>query len=405
MANSAVRSLILSLSLAGLAFSGSAAPHLRSSRSAADDLTVHEWGTFTSIADRDGKPVSWNALAGVYDLPGFIETLHGANFKAGLRGTIRMETPVLYFYSPVPTTASVHVGFSNGVITEWYPHASHVEPDPRKFLQPNALYHWLQRDGSISWDSVSIEPDAAAHFPADGNESRYFTARETSSAPLTVTTPKGITQQEKFLFYRGVSAFHPPISALALADGRVTIRNLGDDEIPGVILFERRGDALGYRLGGKLKGEMQLDPPELNSNNIDSLARELEAALTAQGLYPDEARAMVETWRTSWFEEGTRLLYIVPRAFVDEVLPLSVSPAPSETIRVFVGRMELITPVTEQAVEKALAARDRSAIHKYGRFLEPILDQLKAESPSRAAQLDKELQETYNVELVDPPAR
>jgi len=405
MANLALRSLVLGFSLAGLAFSGSAAPHPRSSRPAADDLTVHEWGTFTSIADRDGKPVSWNALDGIYDLPDFIETLHGANFKAGLRGTIRMETPVLYFYSSVPTTASVHVGFSNGVITEWYPHASHVEPDPRKFLQPDALYHWLQVNGSIDWGSVSIEPGAALHFPAGDGESRYYAARETSSAPLTVTTPKGITQPEKFLFYRGVSAVHPPLSALATADGRVTIRNLGDDEIPGVILCERRGDALGYRVAGKLDREMQLDPPELTSNNIDALARDLEAALNTQGLYPDEARAMIETWRTSWFEEGTRLLYIVPRAFVDEVLPLSVSPAPSETVRVFVGRMELITPATEHAVEKALAARDRRTIAKYDRFLTPILNQMKFEDPHRADLLDRQLEETYQVELVDPAAR
>ncbi|MGO9086488.1 MAG: hypothetical protein ACLQBK_14770 [Candidatus Sulfotelmatobacter sp.] len=405
MANSAVRSLVLSLSLAGLAFSGSAAPHPRSSQSAADDLTVHEWGTFTSIADRDGKAVSWNALGGVYDLPRFIENLHGVNFKAGLRGTIRMETPVMYFYSPSPVTASVHVGFSNGVITEWYPHASHVEPDPKRFLREDALYHWLQVDGSIDWGSVSIEPGATAHFPAGDGEGPYFAARETSSAPLTVTTPKGITQQEKFLFYRGVSAVHPPISALATGDGRVTIRNLSDDEIPGVILFERRGDALGYRVGGKLDGEMQLDPPALTSNNIDSLASDLEAALTAQGLYPDEARAMVETWRTSWFEEGSRLLYIVPRAFVDQVLPLTISPTPSETVRAFVGRIELITPAIEQAIAAALASHDRRTIAKYGRFLTPILNEMKFEDPRRADLLDKQLEETYNVPLVDPPAR
>ncbi len=35
--------------------------------------------------------------------------------------------------------------------------------------------------------------------------------------------------------------------------------------------------------------------------------------LIAQGLYQDEAQAMLETWRDSWFEEGSRLLYIVPR--------------------------------------------------------------------------------------------
>jgi len=47
---------------------------------------------------------------------------------------------------------------------------------------------------------------------------------------------------------------------------------------------------------------------------------------------------MVETWRNSWFEEGSRLLYIVPPAFVNKVLPLSIKPAPAQTVRVFVGK-------------------------------------------------------------------
>jgi len=320
-----------------------------------------------------------------------------------LEGTIRMETPVLYFYSPTETTVSAKVGFRNGIITEWYPHASHLEPSSRQVLDDSALYHWLQIDGGIAWNSVSVEPDRAAHFPGDDRASRYYAARETSAAPLVVKTASG-TQEEKFLFYRGVSAYSVPLAAQSTAGGKALVKNLGQEPIPSVILFERRGDKLGYRLAGSIESETLIDPPELTSN-LESLNQDLAGVLIAQGLYPDEARAMVETWRTSWFEEGTRLLYIVPRAFVDEILPLSVSPAPSETVRVFVGRMELITPATEQEVEKALAARDRSVIQKYGRFLEPILDQLKDENPARADQLDKELGETYSVPLPESPVR
>src|SRR5437588_7901990 len=89
------------------------------------DLTVHEWGTFTSIAGSTGQAVEWTPLNGT-DLPGFVEHFGWAGFKIGLRGTVRMETPVLYFYSPRDLTLSVHVAFSRGLITEWYPHASYV---------------------------------------------------------------------------------------------------------------------------------------------------------------------------------------------------------------------------------------------------------------------------------------
>ncbi|MGA2946089.1 MAG: hypothetical protein WBQ74_19105 [Candidatus Sulfotelmatobacter sp.] len=70
-----------------------------------------------------------------------------------------------------------------------------------------------------------------------------------------------------------------------------------------MILFERRGEKLGYRLGGSLQSEMSLDPPELTAT-FDSMSRDLENILTGQGLYPDEAHAVLETWRQSWFEEA-----------------------------------------------------------------------------------------------------
>jgi hypothetical protein len=56
---------------------------------------------------------------------------------------------------------------------------------------------------------------------------------------------------------------------------------------------------------------------------------------------------MVETWRDSWFEEGSRLIYIVPAGAIDAMLPLQVDPAPSQTARVFVGRIELVTAETK----------------------------------------------------------
>ena len=91
-----------------------------------------------------------------------------------------------------------------------------------------------------------------------------------------------------------------------------------------------------------------------------------------QGLYQDEARAMVETWRNSWFEEGSRAFYIVPGQFLNAILPLEISPAPSEVVRVYVGRLEVVTPTTEREVRAAITARDNTRLRAYQRFLEPI---------------------------------
>src|SRR5438445_3696842 len=85
------------------------------------DLTVHEWGTFTSVAGEDGAAVDWDALGGKDDLPTFVNNFGYRCFKWRLTGTVRMETPVIYFYNPRELDAHVKVAFPRGLITEWYP--------------------------------------------------------------------------------------------------------------------------------------------------------------------------------------------------------------------------------------------------------------------------------------------
>jgi hypothetical protein len=359
-------------------------------------LTVHEWGTFTSVARQDGGAVEWSPLTGSTDLPGFVEHFRTPEFKLGLRGTVRMETPVLYFYDSREENVSVKVSFSKGVITEWYPRASRVEPgrNPADW----SLFQG-HTDGSIAWDAVTVSPSLRADFPRQPQDSHYYSARMTSATPLRVKTLAG-EQHEKFLFYRGVSTFRVPISAKLTADGKVQIENTTEEGIPNTILFERRGDKVGYRIGGAVAKETVLEQPE-PTGNVDDLGRELQGMLVAQGLYQDEAQAMVETWRTSWFEEGSRLIYIVPAGFVNRILPLLISPAPTQIARVFVGRLELVTPATEKAVETAFAARDQVTLEKYGRFLEPILQTMiaKESNRSKAQNLGEYLNAVYSAQF------
>jgi hypothetical protein len=363
-----------------LALPLAAVPALFRAQASASDpgLTAHEWGTFTSIAGKDGRAADWLPLTGSTDLPAFVEHFQNPNFKGGLRGTVRMETPVLYFYSNHATKVSVHVSFSQGLITEWYPHASHVEPASLQ-LRPQIVAYmkeWNRRqkqpDSNISWDSVSLQPNDSASLPREDSTNHYYAARQTSSTPLRIKTQSG-EQTEKFLFYRGVASFSVPVSVNLAGDGKILAENHTSQEIPAMLVFERRGEKIGFRIADASATMPTLDPPELNAT-MDSLKQAVENMLIAQGLYQDEAQAMFETWRDSWFEEGSRLLYIVPRQFVDSVLPLTINPSPAQTVRVFVGRMELVTPATQHAVEQALASHDQSTLNRYGRFLVPILE-------------------------------
>src|SRR6266581_326694 len=154
----------------------------------APDLTVHEWGTFTAIAGPDGRAREWTVFYDPAELPEFVERFNNMNLKVGLRGTIRMETPVLYFYSPRDVSVSVKVAFSKGVITEWYPRATRVQP--RSLLQ-NASLSELHNDGTITWNDVAVSPNLNPEFTREASANRYYTARDTAATPLRVKTTAG----------------------------------------------------------------------------------------------------------------------------------------------------------------------------------------------------------------------
>lgn len=160
------------------------------------------------------------------------------------------------------------------------------------------------------------------------------------------------------------------------------VRNSGQDEIARVILFENREGKAGWRIHGALKGEATIARPTLDQP-IESLLREFEKTLVAQGLYEKEAAAMVKTWRDSWFEEGLRVFYILPRGATDAILPITINPQPPELARVFVGRAEIITPEMERQILTAVKlfgenspesrATAISSVRRYGRFADPVL--------------------------------
>jgi hypothetical protein len=93
---------------------------------------------------------------------------------------------------------------------------------------------------------------------------------------------------------------------------------------------------------------------------------------------------MVDTWKHQWFaEEGSRVFYLLPRAWTDRVLPLEVTPKPDRVVRVMVGRAELMMPSIERGLKREImafksgdaAAREHAVATvrnmNLGRFLAP----------------------------------
>jgi hypothetical protein len=329
-------------------------------------LVAHEWGTFTSVAGADGNPVQWAPLTGPPDLPCFVRV--GDEPKAAFSGLVRMETPVLYFYSARPVQLSVDVKFPLGTITEWYPNATHVQP------------------GHLTWDSVQLLPGEHPQLPTAKGDSRYFAARNTDSTPLEIGA-----QAEKMIFYRGVGGFAVPLRPKFTADGKIEIRNVSENRIPIVILFENRNGKLGYRVSTDVQ-QAVMDPPQLNASVAELRQTIVKALIDRGGLYPKEAQAMLDTWHDSWFEEGMRLIYILPQQPVDAVLPLTIQPEPTELARAFVGRIEMLSPATKQETQAALSSGDSLALQKLGRFLEPFATQLGATSNAAYRQAAENIQ-------------
>jgi hypothetical protein len=303
--------------------------HVPAQPATAEDLVVHEWGTFTSIAGEDGTAVEWTPLVGPDDLPCFVDRFQ-VGLKGLLPGTVRMETPVLYFYSPRDVTVDVAVRFRQGLVTEWYPSAA-VTPSSvgAGRLRSTAF------ESSITWENVKVAPKSVPDFPNDESASHYYAARNTDASPLE----SGV-ESEKFLFYRGVGAFDAPLTVTTDSEGQIVVANPRDEAVGEVILFENRGGAMAYEVRQGADSRLVFNPPTLEEGTYPPLV-ELERLLMVHGLYPKEAAAMVETWRDSWFEEGARLFYVADRQTVDAILPLEVKPAPAAVERVFVGRIEL----------------------------------------------------------------
>ena len=289
------------------------------------NLVVHEWGTFTTRHDPAGEPLEWQPLTVVSDLPRFVPTASSrVTQKNTYPGTVRMETPVLYFYGDRRGAVSVGVDFPSGLITEWYPRVKKTAT-------------------GIRWPRVTILPGATGRLLRDAAPSHYYPARETDSALVRCTT-NGRTQQEKFLFYRGVGTFDVPVR-IRLEGDLVHVTTVGSDTLGRAALVEQRDGTLGVRMVDLAGGAVSVPHPEASVDARAVLEQELHALLVAQGLYAREATAMIETWRDTWSEPGIRVLYLVPSRITEAVLPLTIAPRPSSIVRVLIGRAE-VGPLT-----------------------------------------------------------
>jgi hypothetical protein len=375
---------------------------------------AHEWGTFTSVVDSTG--VTQNGMYHEDEaLPKFVHGFGELRVEAALpptpvpvnprppgkpkpprppchskvcfsqealsRNVItqKMETPVVYFYSDQAQVVKLNVKFPEGIITETYPGPVFTFPtmsDPHIIGKGESQF------------VLNILNTKTGSLPFVEKDNIYGHARAVNSNLINSGA-----ETEKFLFYRGLGRFQPKIS-ITSKDGNLKIGKL--DLARPQAAFLIHVDAFGHGQLLSLDSVKTKHEVEISAKLIQQLKNheavspfiikgeqargKLIDELVLSGLYKDEAIAMINTWENGYLKvPGLRLLYILPRSEVDEILPLTLSPAPEKFVRSFVARMEILLDTEEQQILADITEQQyKFRPAELGRFAEPILHRIRA---------------------------
>jgi len=327
-------------------------------------LLVHEWGTFTSFQDHNGKSIG-GINVDDEPVPGFVHridelpvlsqnSLPASSSSKGAPSchpdaTLRLETPVVYFY-PRPgfdaqEPIDVRAEFSGGWLTEFYPNAKSTVPGFPKLLEPTDK-------GSLQWRGLRLIAHPTAPLP-ETSDQVWLAPRKVRSTVVATDD-----EREKYLFYRGVGNRDAPI-VVRREDDRLTIMRRDGEKtltrLPLMWLVQVQSDGrVWYRTvsGQGNKEAVSVLGRGDEAGDLPGLRKRLTAALVAHGLFTDEARAMLETWQQSYFgSEGVRLFYLLPQAWTEANLPLTLS-IHADKVRVMMGRIELISAHQREALEQ-----------------------------------------------------
>lgn len=381
-------------------------------REATSDLVVHEWGTFLAMQGSDGA-----TLDGMYHeehaLPGFVHARSRDQLRlptAQLKG----ETPVIYFYSNRPQSVQVTVDFPTGIWTQWYPQANTVRPGLSTATSPASIGQ--PRNGQISWSAEVVPPTMgrdAAILPATADGALWNYARDVDACYVKTTNfalEDETREFERYIFYRGLGHGRLPLVATAANGGTLTASASLTAPIQHlfVVRIENGKGSMKYlpslapnqSITGIVPGMSEAVPVAEMSNR---LADQLAGRLVESGLFAKEARAMVNTWKSSYFHSsGIRILFVLPQVWTDRFIPMRIVPQPRQIVRVMVGRVEMLTPEREGEVTQSvrdLASADAklrerafTQLKEQGRMVEPAIRRvLAASSDDRTRSLCRRL--------------
>ena len=374
-----VMRILIGIALIGIVGFGVGAALLRTDDP--DRLVVHEWGTITTRHAPDGTPDGrLNRIDSADVLPSFVHrfepdvTRDDSSRALGKSPlvpgrpdiTMRLETPVIYFYPPDRGRMrpfDVSVRFRGGVLNEFYPSArASLEVDVDRVNAKRERGLGLAWDGkmldnyvvgALGWSGIALNDNV--RIPQTDHHA-WLAPRHVRSTGVAVPGGEG----ERYLFYRGVAHLDAPVQtqrlgnevvlraprrAFWLDSGRATISKawLVDVKAGGAVAFRDLGQlAFSREDGGATLASARLfGSGDHSAIGAATLRASMNRALVDAGLFEDEADAMLETRRESYFNTpGLRIFYLVPDEWIAYHLPLSISE-PAVVTRVIIGRIDL----------------------------------------------------------------
>jgi hypothetical protein len=303
---------------------------------AANGLAVHEWGVFLVSEDADFANAAIRAEWD--DLPGFAYGLIKGRAVPQHWGAVEDRfRPIIFFHAHEPIAIRLKIDFPGGMPGVWFPaterpavFGAEKQPKTGDSLEWNLGVKQCPKDWTPK--NASVPEVAEKHWVSRLRQvkSDEIFARF-SPNPLDV-------EREKFIFYDGLFPQRRWLK-IEVDKNRVSLTSQVKHPVYDITAVDRRGDTIRVARVAKLDAgetirEMKFKDAgakEFPAEAADTLVKQLVSV----GLFDDEAKSLVDTWKARMFETpGLNLFYRLPQSEYDTAMPIAMTPKADSVIRV-----------------------------------------------------------------------
>ncbi len=381
-----------------------------------EKFVVHEWGVL--VRDSAGQLGGPDEL--INSLPAFV--LRHDKSYVPKQVPLSWRKPIVYFYGADGLSVHVRIDAAMGKPLAYFPR-------PDSFVERNGqqLMNAQQMTNVAMTEAIGMEWTGTLTKMPEGlpqtvkAEHWWAMAREVPA--MWINTKGG---SEHFLFYEATARQDPTVVAEVGADS-VVLRNTAAGNSGPVLLIVNDGKSRFMVQVDAIDGakNVTLDKREITKAHASDKDI-LDACTTACrrfGLSAEETKALVESWKPDLLTHiGFLVISRLPREIYDKIFPLTITPKPSEVVRVGLifdglpgqdnraswlpGLEQKLAELGEQlgADDFRVRAAANSALGGYGDIAQPFLEGLMSNKDPEVVRAAGILLERLKVKATTQPA-